>query len=291
MKADTFKLARDIVRGKWLIAYPDTLIPIARAFLSKMPVEMESNSPVPYYEVQGEKFGKASGSSSGQATAEGNSKLVAIVPIHGTMTKYNTCESYGTLVWADAIKNAADKDDVAGIILDIDSGGGSSSAVPPLLEAISYARSKGKSVYAHADMCGSAAFWVASQCDVIYLDNEMSEIGSVGCYYVMQDTSAPDPQTGIREITVYSRKSDDKNLSYRKALEGDFGPAMDELDELASRFQDAVVAGRPNLKKDAEGVLTGAMFPAAKAIANGMADAVKTLDETIEVVFALSEIN
>ncbi|MBO6249140.1 MAG: hypothetical protein J6N54_10040 [Bacteroidales bacterium] len=58
MKADTFKLARDIARGKWLIAYPDSLIPIARAFLSKMPMEMEANSPVPYYEIQGEKFGK-----------------------------------------------------------------------------------------------------------------------------------------------------------------------------------------------------------------------------------------
>lgn len=291
MKADTFKLARDIARGKWLVAYPDSLIPIARAFLSKMPVEMEAISPVPYYEIQGEKFGRGSGNVSGQAPMDQNDKLVAIVPIHGTMTKYNNCGAFGTLVWANAIKNAADKDEVVGIVLDIDSGGGSSSAVPPLLEAIAYARSKGKPIYAHADMCGSAAFWVASQCDAIYLDNEMSEIGSVGCYYVMQDTSAPDPQTGIREITVYSRKSSDKNLSYRKALEGDMGPAMDELDELATRFQEAVIAGRPHLKKDADGVLTGAMFPASKAIANGMADAVRTLDETIEVVFALAEID
>ena len=281
-KADTFKLARDIVRGKWLVSDPEKLIPIARSFLSKAPVELEISAA-----ECSEVMAGAKGGESGKSGA----KKVAIVPIHGTMTKYDTCESYGSTQLAAAIKMYADDSSVCGIILDIDSGGCSSSSVPPLLEAIRHARSKGKPVYAHADMCGSAAFWVASQCDAIYMDNDMSEIGSVGCYYVIQDATAPDPSTGIREFAIYSRKSDDKNLSYRKALEGDFGPAMDELDELASRFQDAVVAGRPNLKKDAEGVLTGAMFPAAKAIANGMADAVKTLDETIEVVFALSEIN
>ena len=41
MKADTFQLARDIVQGKWLVSNPEQLLPIARAFLSKTPVEME----------------------------------------------------------------------------------------------------------------------------------------------------------------------------------------------------------------------------------------------------------
>lgn len=287
MKADTFKLARDIVQGKWLIADPGRLIPIARSFLSKMPVELEVRSAKPseIYCSDG-KRSKASGEGGSKS-----SRKVAIVPIHGTMTKYDTCESYGTARLARLIKEMSDSADVAGIILDIDSGGGSVSSVPPLIEAINYARTNGKPVYAHADFCGSAAFWAASQCDAIYLDNDMSEIGSVGCLWVMYDTTAPDPQTGVREITVYSRKSADKNNSYRKAIAGDLEPAMDELDEVVVKFQEAVIAGRPNINKDADGVLSGKMFSSGKAIELGMADAVKTLDETIEVVFALTEIN
>lgn len=46
MKADTFQLARDIVQGKWLVSNPEQLLPIARAFLSKTPVEMEVKSAV-----------------------------------------------------------------------------------------------------------------------------------------------------------------------------------------------------------------------------------------------------
>jgi protease-4 len=281
MKADTFKLARDLVRGKWLMAYPERFLPVARAFLSKTPVEMD---------VTASECSEVLAAVSGKGARNSSQKKVAIVPLHGAMTKYDNCGSYGTAQLASKVKEYADKSDVAGIILDIDSPGGSSAAVPPLLEAISYARGKGKPVYAHVDMCGSAAFWVASQCDAIYMDNRMSEIGSVGCYAVFYDTSAPSPLTGTREITVYSRKSGDKNLAYRKALEGDLEPARDELDEVAALFQEAVKTGRPGMKADEPGVLTGKMFPASEAISLGMADAIATLDETVEVVFALSEI-
>ena len=278
MKADTSKLARDIMRGLWLVSEPEKLLPIARAFLSKMPLEMEVKASY-VSEVQD------------PGSAAETPHKVSVIPIHGTMTKYDTCESYGTTFIAKKIKEASDDSNVVGIVLDIDSGGGSSNSVPPLLEAIRYAKGKGKPVYAHVDMCGSAAFWVASQCHAIYMDNELSEIGSVGCFYVMYDTTAPDPQTGIREITIYSRKSTDKNLAYRKALDGDFDLAMDELDTLVEKFQEAVMAGRPDMDKDADGVLSGRMFLAKDAISHGMADAVRTLDETVEAVFAISEID
>ena len=150
MKADTFQLARDIVQGKWLVSNPEQLLPIARAFLSKTPVEMEVKSAVVSTVAD-------SGAGAGKA------KSVAIVPLHGTMTKYDTCESYGTTFIANKLREMADDENVIGIVLDIDSPGGSCSAIPPMLEAISYAKAHRKPVYVHADCCASAAYWVASQ--------------------------------------------------------------------------------------------------------------------------------
>jgi len=177
MKADTFQLARDIMQGRWLVANPDTLLPVARAFLNRLPVEMEAKTAVFSTVVDSD------------AKAE-ESKSVAVVPLHGTMTKYDTCESYGTTFIAKKIREMADDGNVIGIVLDIDSPGGSSSAIPPMLEAIGYAKSKGKPVYAHVDCCASAAYWVASQCDAIYMDNDMSEVGSIGAMAVYVDYSA-----------------------------------------------------------------------------------------------------
>lgn len=277
MKADTFQLARDIVQGKWLVSNPEQLLPIARAFLSKTPVEMEVKSS----EV-------STVADSGTQTEE--SKSVAIVPLHGTMTKYDTCTSYGTSFIANKLREMADDDNVIGLVLDIDSPGGSCSAIPPMLEAIGYARSKGKPVYVHADCCASAAYWVASQCDAIYMDNDLSEVGSIGAMAVFVDNSATNPTTGERTLVIYADESSEKNRAYREALAGNYEAVKAELQPLVNQFQNAVVAGRPNIQKDEKGVLSGAMFGTSDALRLNMADAKKTLSETIEAVFALTSV-
>ncbi len=277
MKADTFQLARDIMQGKWLVANPDTLLPVARAFLNKLPVEMEVKAAVVSTVAD-------SGAGAGKA------KSVAIVPLHGTMTKYDTCESYGTTFIAKKLREMADDEDVIGIVLDIDSPGGSCSAIPPMLEAIDYAKAHGKPVYVHADCCASAAYWVASQCDAIYMDNDLSEVGSIGAMYVFVDSTAVNPATGEKTIPVYADESSEKNRAYRDALAGNFETAKAELKPLVKQFQNAVVSGRPNIQKEEHGVLSGAMFGTADALRLNMADAKKTLSETIEAVFALTSV-
>lgn len=277
MKADTFQLARDIVQGKWLVSNPEQLLPIARAFLSKTPVEMEVKSAVVSTVAD-------SGAGAGKA------KSVAIVPLHGTMTKYDTCESYGTTFIANKLREMADDENVIGIVLDIDSPGGSSSAIPPMIEAISHAKAAGKPVYAHVDCCASAAYWVASQCDAIYMDNDLSEVGSIGAMAVFIDSTAANPTTGEKTIVIYAEESPDKNFAYREALSGRYEAAKVELKPLVDQFRDAVVAGRPTIHKDQDGVLSGKMFLTADALRLNMADARKTLHETIDAVFALASI-
>lgn len=277
MKADTFQLARDIVQGKWLVSNPEQLLPIARAFLSKTPVEMEVKSAVVSTVAD-------SGAQAGKA------KSVAIVPLHGTMTKYDTCESYGTTFIANKLREMADDDNVIGLVLDIDSPGGSCSAIPPMLEAISYAKAHRKPVYVHADCCASAAYWVASQCDAIYMDNDLSEVGSIGAMAVFIDSTAANPTTGEKTIVIYAEESPDKNFAYREALSGRYEAAKAELKPLVDQFRDAVVAGRPTIHKDQDGVLSGKMFLTAEALRLNMADAKKTLSETIEAVFALTSV-
>lgn len=277
MKADTFQLARDIVQGKWLVSNPEQLLPIARAFLSKTPVEMEVKSAVVSTVAD-------------PGAGAGKAKSVAIVPLHGTMTKYDTCESYGTTFIANKLREMADDENVIGIVLDIDSPGGSCSAIPPMLEAISYAKAHRKPVYVHADCCASAAYWVASQCDAIYMDNDLSGVGSIGAMAVFIDSTAANPTTGEKTIVIYAEESPDKNFAYREALSGRYEAAKAELKPLVDQFRDAVVAGRPTIHKDQDGVLSGKMFLTADALRLNMADAKKTLSETIEAVFALASV-
>ena len=277
MKADTYLLARDILQGKWLVSDPERLLPVARAFLSKAPFDMEARSS----EVTSVQDPDAVGAGANR---------ISVIPIHGTMTKYDTCVSRGSMFILKTLREAAGDGTVAGVVLDIDSGGGSVSAVPPLLEGIRLLRAAGKPVFAHADLCGSAAYWVASQCDALYLDNPLSEAGSIGVVAMVVDSSAPNPETGEREIVVYARESPDKNLSVREALKGNCELLMDDLSPVVQQFHRDVCIGRQSIRKDADGVLTGKMFRASDAITLGLADAVRTLDETVEALFAITEL-
>ncbi|MDD6149354.1 MAG: S49 family peptidase [Bacteroides sp.] len=279
-KVNTFELARDIMRSLWFVSEPEKLMRIARDFLAKSPIMMDAASP------EMKEYSCAQMSSSGEKKS--NRKKIMIVPLHGTMTKYDTCASYGTQTLAEAIEGYADDSSIAGVVLDIDSGGGSGNAVPPLVAAIKKLQAAGKPICVHCDLCGSAAYWVASQCDAIYMDNKTSEVGSIGAYYLFCDDSAQNPTTGEKWISIYAQESEDKNYAYRQALEGNIKPAQEELAVYVKMFQDDVMAGRPGILKDEKGVLTGKMFITSEAIRLGMADGSKSLKETAEIVMALA---
>lgn len=284
-KVETFKIVRDLLGGKWLVSDPERLYPIALDYLSRLPITIESSAKTIEAVLS---TGVHIDDYSEDKTKE--QEKVIILPLHGTMTKYETCTSDGTSALSNQIKSFADDNSVIGLVLDIDSGGGAASSVPPLIEAIQYFQSKSKPLIAHCDLCGSAAYWVASQCDAIYMDNNLSEVGSIGALSVLIDNTAPNPSTGERIITVYAKESEDKNRAYREAMEGKYTLLQDTLSPLVSEFQNAVTSKRPNLKKE-KGILSGAMFMTHEALSLGLADARKTLAETVETVFALSEIS
>lgn len=273
------RLALDIRRGHWLVADADALMPIALDFFSKITPTVESVefSPMIY-----STNGVVADIGGGGKTSK--QKCVVVIPIHFTITKYDTCASYGTMAISSELVRLASKDNVVGVVLDIDSGGGACNAIPPMEAAIAKVKAMGKPIVAHCDTCASAAYWIASLCDAVFADNPMSEFGSIGVMSQIIDNRTT--ESGAKVITVYAKESEDKNLSYRKALEGDYELLQTELSPIVRRFQTTVKFNRPNLDADRKGVLTGGMFLAEDAIECGLVNAVLSLEESIENVFA-----
>lgn len=279
-RTNYLQLALDLRRGLWLIDNPEALMPVVNQFLLRAPVADAELEPYQCTERT-----LAAGSDAGTGKAASKEPRVVIVPLVGQMTKYDTCETYGTDgIAAKMLKYASDERTV-GVVLDIDSGGGAASAVPPLIEAIAQVRAAGKPVIAHCDSCYSAAYWVASQCDAVFLDNEISSgAGSIGAFAQILD-DREDKQTGFKVITVYAPQSSDKNIAYREALDGKPARMQKELSDLVKVFHSSVRAGRPRLKEDAPGVMTGATFMAKEAVKVGLADGMATLEECVQNAF------
>ena len=277
------QLAMDMLRGRWMLYGAEQLLPHALDFLARAPGGLPAAEYCPML-----------CSGDGDAVPDGENERqqgkVMAIPLHGPLTKYWSCGTVSTIDAASDMLEYAVREDIVGFVLDIDSPGGAGNAVAPMTAAIAGIRSMGKPVIAHCDLCASAAYWIASQCDAVFMDNMMSEVGSIGAYATYID-DREDRQSGMRIIDVYASESPDKNKAYQEALEGRYEVCRDELSELVGMFHEAVKTGRPGLMADADGVLTGALFHPARAVALGLADGQKSLSECIENVFIRAEFN
>ena len=216
---------------------------------------------------------------SGHDFSDAPQDSVAVIGLQGSMLKYGSYCSYGTTEVAEMVNQAADSPQISGILLDIDSGGGSVDAIAPLIDAIQYAQKKKKCVVAYCDLCASAAYYVACYCDEIIASNTISsEFGSIGVMMSFPDYAKYYEKDGIKVHTIYSNLSSYKNAPFEAAKEGKYDAIKtEELDPLARGFQEAVKSRRGSkLNLEMEGIIAGRMFYANDAKKNGLIDSVGT---------------
>ena len=276
-----------IRRGKWFICESELLAQqtLVDALLAHKQIEGEEK------EALQRTFAKSKNKESGNTFDDAPEGSIAIIPLEGTMMKYDTLCAYGTASIAGLLREAADSDKIDGILLDIDSGGGAVDAIAPMLDAIDYAHAKLKPVVAFCDLCASAAYYVAAACDSIMAGNSISsEFGSIGVMMSFMDYSKYYADHGVKEHTIYSSLSDYKNAPFEAARRGEYDLIRkEELDPLALGFQEHVKSHRAALKGDEKGILNGRMFYAKRAVEVGLADSIGDLGVALALTRQMRE--
>lgn len=163
------------------------------------------------------------------------------------------------------------------IVLDINSPGGYIEGTAALASRV--ARCK-KPVLAYAgDLCASAAYWVASQADWISAGNT-AELGSVGIYTVLTDSSKADEDEGYVMTTVSSGGF--KGLGADGRVTPEYVAYMQErIDDVYAEFKAAVGTGRSLSEAQVDRIADGRVLSAKKAKAARLVDAVETMDAAI----------
>ena len=180
-----------------------------------------------------------------------------------------------------AIELAADDDEVDTIILDIDSPGGTVAGVPELAETVEAVQESGtKKIYAYTDsQMASAAYWLAAGANGIFAAPS-ADVGSVGVYLPVMDTSAALKEQGV-QVEIF------KSGKYKAA--GFPGVALDEevrkhlqleVMDTYNEFSGFVKKYRPELSYDS---LQGQTFTGRRAAEIGMIDGeAKNLDSLLQ---------
>ena len=213
-----------------------------------------------------------------------NEGAVLVVDVEGSLTKRgSSLSAAGSMVrLGRTIRNAARDPEVAGIIIRIDSPGGTVSGTADLGDEIRNA-AKQKPTWAFVeDLAASAGYWLASQAGRVIANNRTAQVGSIGVYMGLYDVSRMAEEEGV-EAVVIKAGSDLKGTGFPGAKVTDEQKAyLQELvDNAHAEFRSAITAGR-NLSGEAlDRVSTGRVWPAHEAMGLGLVDSIQSFDQTL----------
>ena len=203
------------------------------------------------------------------------SRGVAVIPVRGVLTQRAGMCSLGCEDISFALHQAMADPNVGGVLLSIDSPGGSTFGVDELAAEVMAMRST-KPIWAHANSrMDSAAYWLGSAANQISV-TPGGEVGSIGVYMVHQaeeGTNVNIISAGKYKVEVhpYAPLSDEARASLQARVDHDYG-----------RFVARVAAGRGVPESTVrDGYGEGRALPATRALEEGMVDRIETHGEAL----------
>ena len=213
---------------------------------------------------------------------------IAVLPLYGVITQRGNMTddisgpgSVSTEKFSQALRSAVNDPAVGGVIIDIDSPGGSVYGISELADEIYQAR-RTKPVVAIANsLAASAAYWIGSAASEFYV-TPGGEVGSIGVWMAHQDLSAMYDAAGIKTTLVSAGKYKTEGNVFQPLDKDAKAFLQTRVDDYYNAFVKAVARGRnTDMAKVRNGMGQGRILGAADAKAAGMVDDVDTLDGVI----------
>lgn len=209
-------------------------------------------------------------------------KSLAIIPIQGYLSKRAGLWGPGIATLVDDVRQAIADKTVAGVVLDVDSPGGSVYGVHEATEALRAMRGVKPVIALVNDLAASAAYWLASAADTI-IATPSSELGSIGVIAIHFDVSRMLANDGIEVTLVSAGEYKTDANPYQPLSVGAVERIQARVDDYYSMFVESVARNR-GVTSDV--VRTnygkGAIFGAKDAVKAGMANRIGTMDDIMK---------
>lgn len=255
----SIRLISAILRGKWLVE-PNFAISqgslIASILNNNLQVEEQKPDPLSAFavsarDVTGVKYSWYSGFDK----APKNS--IAIISIKGALMKDDQfCGPMGMATIGRIINQADNHHNIDGIVLHIDSPGGTVDGTETLAGIVKNAK---KPIVSFVDgLMASAALWIGSSADEVMASTDTDEVGSVGVLMSFADIQPYWEKKGIKFHTITASTSPEKVKLWEDLRDGKYEQYIKEvLDPLDEKFMNAVKQNRSGVE---EKHLTGKVF-------------------------------
>lgn len=209
---------------------------------------------------------------------------ILIVKASGVLMKQVPSGEHGTstILLRRVMREARADSSIAGVIMVMDSPGGTVSGTADLSAEIALTNEV-KPVWTFIeDLCASASYWDACACERIIANHRTAAVGSIGTILGLYDSSGWAAKQGIEAVVIAT--GDLKGAGFPGA------PITDEqrayfqqlINDTQASFAQAVEEGRGLSPATVAQLSTGGVWLADEALELGLIDAVQSIDQTID---------
>lgn len=276
--------------------YPRILAAIRSAKWAVTPVTLQAINDALTARLTGrvtpradDRFADSAGEENPEPPYEMIAPGVARVKLHGIIGKNlsgmeMSCGGCDIARVEDNLSHALASDEVASVVLDIDSPGGTVTGVADFaarLGILQAAMRKRITAYASGQCC-SAAYWIATGCDGLFAGSS-SDVGSIGVYIALVDQSENWKTEGYKLVLIKAGEHKAAGIAGSTITPEQVALWQADVDFIYAQFTGAVRAARPGL---ADAVLQGQTFYGPRALEAGLVDDILTLEEVAAALAA-----
>lgn len=224
----------------------------------------------------------------GERFAEGQ-KITALVNLIGVIQAKGDVNAENVI---SALQEAFDDKHTAGVILRINSPGGSPVQAGMINDEIRRLRALHPTIPVYVvveDVCASGGYYIAVAADRIFVD-KASIVGSIGVLMDGFGFTGTMEKLGVerRLLTAGENKGFLDPFSPQNARHKEHAQMM--LDEVHQQFIDVVRKGRGKRLKETPEMFSGLMWSGAKSIEMGLADGYGTVESVARDVIKAEDI-
>lgn len=211
----------------------------------------------------------------------GKKKRVAVLYATGEIME-GTKNGINCEVLVPVITDLADDDDVVGMVLRVNSPGGSVFGAEQISEALSYFQSKGKPLaVSMGDYAASGGYWISCYANRIFAD-PLTITGSIGIFGLIPDVSGLAEKIGVHPQFISTNPSADFPSLLRPMTESQHAAMQSMIEKGYDKFITRVAKGRHMDKKKVETLAEGRVWDGQTALSLGLVDELGSLENACD---------
>lgn len=223
---------------------------------------------------------------SGEGVAAEGAKTVLMVKLSGMITEEDDASSWyvdpaSSQAALRKIQSAKDNPDVAGILLNVNSGGGGITASDILWKALKDFKAADTNrvvVVLMGSTAASGAYYIAAAADAI-VANPTTITGSIGVILNSFNVQELAGKIGLKSVTIKSGGNKDILSPFAELTPEQQKMLQDMVDAMHTRFVAVVAEGRRLEETRVRAIADGRVLLAQEALDNGLIDRIGYLDD------------